>query len=304
MPVRPIFVNIFSKKVPFAEKYYFLLRLGVLGCFVGHGFWGLTQKTGWLPFYDVFFIPHDIAFFTMTIVGAVDIAIGLLGFLYPTFAVLVWATVWTLFTAMLRPAANMGVSEFFERGGNYGVPIAFLALYLWQSKIPRWKDLLDEPKFISEENLKRQYFILKLSLGFLLMGHGGFGLFLKKEMLISHFASVGIHMGTAGLQGLGLFEILLGMAIIVRPTISLLGFILIWKIFSESLYVTSGRWIDIFETIERFGDYVIPIMLILVIKQLRNANFLKIKKDISQIKRPKLSEDLNPYSKESFLRAD
>jgi hypothetical protein len=35
-------VNIFSARESAAEKVHFLLRVGVLGCFVGHGLWGVA----------------------------------------------------------------------------------------------------------------------------------------------------------------------------------------------------------------------------------------------------------------------
>src|SRR5262245_48677538 len=42
--------------------------------------------------------------------------------------VLLHLTVWGLWTAALRPLAGEAVWEFFERAGNYGVSLAFLAL--------------------------------------------------------------------------------------------------------------------------------------------------------------------------------
>jgi hypothetical protein len=49
---------------------------------------------------------------------------------------------------------------------------------------------------------------------------------------------------------------------------------LVWKVLTELLYVTDGGLLNIFEFIERWGDYGIPVAMIMIInyqKSQRNA---------------------------------
>jgi hypothetical protein len=105
-------------------------------CFVGHGAWGVITKAGWLPFYGVFGIGPAMAWKTMPLVGALDITLGATVLLFPFRALLGYLVAWTLFTALLRPAAGMGWWEFLERAGNYGPPLAFLLIARAQRR--RW----------------------------------------------------------------------------------------------------------------------------------------------------------------------
>jgi hypothetical protein len=64
----------------------------------------------------------------MPLIASMDILTGLLVLFYPVRALLIWATVWTLWTALLRPPTGEGPWEFLERAGNYGVPMALSCL--------------------------------------------------------------------------------------------------------------------------------------------------------------------------------
>ncbi|WP_428666317.1 hypothetical protein [Runella sp.] len=260
----PIFINPFSSKQSFEEKLFFWLRFGVLGCFVGHGFWGIVTKKGWVPFFKVFFINEATAFDFMPFVGGLDILIGLVGFFYPNRAVLLWASFWTLFTAMLRPSAGMGMSEFFERAGNFGVPVLFLLLYgtpriserkLWLEKLTPLTQITVQQTYLIE-------WVMRLSLFSLLTGHGGLGFFMKHPVLFKNLTGLGLSMSDTGLQMFGILEIILGFLVLFKPRIpGILLFICFYKLAFEMLFPIAGRPIDIFETIERMGDYVVPIIL-------------------------------------------
>jgi hypothetical protein len=264
-------VNVFSARETAEEKVHFLLRVGVLGCFVGHGIWGVLGKTSWLTFIEVFFIPPRVGVHLLPVVGAVDIAIGVWAFLVPMRSVLAWATFWAFFTACLRPAAGMGMSEFFERAGNYGIPLAFLAMYARPATLRDWFEHL-RPK-ADAERMRLVRVILTVSIASLLMGHGGLAFFMKKAGLIRHFAAIGVTLTPEQLQLFGLFEMGLGLLVLLRPRwAGLMAFVLVYKLATESLHPVAGRWIDTLETIERMGDYVAPAaVMVLLAAERRDA---------------------------------
>ena len=260
-----VWANPFSSSLSFEEKLFFWLRFGVLGCFVGHGSWGIITKTGWLPFFEVYFINAQTAFSFMPIIGVMDILVGILVFLFPNRPLLIWAAFWTLFTALLRPSAGMGMSEFFERAGNYGVPIAFLALYGMPRKKEDWFEILRPLSSVSAPSLRTFELILRLSLFSLLAGHGSLALFKMSPLIHTHLNYLGFDITLSQLQLFGLFEIGLGLLVLLWPRLTgLLIFILVWKLSTELIFPFAGKPIDILETIERMGDYVIPVILMLV----------------------------------------
>jgi hypothetical protein len=266
MQIARPWVNVFSASEPVEEKLHFLLRVGVLGCFVGHGIWGLLGKKAWLPFFHVFFLPDSVAVHLMPVVGAIDIAIAFWVFLAPMRSVLAWATFWTFFTAFLRPSAGMGMSEFFERAGNFGIPLAFLGMFPRPTTLREWFEPLRAS--VDAERLRLVRWILTLSIASLLIGHGGLAFFLKSALLMHHFASIGVTLTPGQLQLFGLFEMALGVLVLARPRwTSLMAFVLVYKLATELLHPVTGRWIDVLETVERMGDYVAPLAVIVLLKE-------------------------------------
>ncbi len=260
-------VNIFSARESTSDKVHFLLRASVLVCFAAHGTWGILGKKAWLPFFAVFSVPEQTAIHLLPLVGTIDIAIGICLFFAPMPALLAWATFWTLFTALLRPLAGMGMSEFFERAGNYGIPLALLVMVLR-----------------GEDRLRLVRWILTASIASLLIGHGGLAFFLHKASLLNHFASIGLTLTPAQFQLFGLFEIALGILVLVRPRwMGLMVFVLAWKLATESLHPVAGRWIDILETLERAGDYVAPLAVIVlgVRRQSRRSGKRALTKEVA-----------------------
>jgi hypothetical protein len=245
-----------------------LLRLGCALCFVGHGAWGVITKAGWLPFYGVFGIPASVAWKTMPVIGAVDVTLGLIVLLLPFRALLVYLVFWTVFTALLRPAAGLGWWEFLERGGNYGPPLALLLIAGEQTH--RWFQRV-EPRPLSPKTLRHVAWVLRGSIALLLVGHGGFELFQQKKMLLEQWRAVGIPASGLFLRVLGAAEIGLGLWALARPSRGLLLVIAYWKIASELLYPITGRLRDTWEWVERAGDYVAPFALIVVLLLLTQA---------------------------------
>ena len=246
-------------------KLYWLLRMAVAWCFVGHGAFGLINggKPEWLAYFHVVGIPDWAAWRLMPLIGTLDIAIGLLTLFHPLRAVLLWAACWGVWTASLRPLAGQGVWEFFERAGNYGVPLALLLL----SGLPRARrDLVGQealPRPLDPARAARLAWVLRVSTALLLVGHGGFGAFMGKPNWVGYLGALGI--GADGVARLSLvpligwFEIALGLAVLARPAGPFLLFAFAWKVGTESLRLLVGE--PVFEFIERGGSYGAPLAL-------------------------------------------
>lgn len=247
---------------------HWVLRIGAAMCFIGHGAFGIRMKPDWVGYFLSLGVAEGTAYRLMPIVGTVDILMGIFVLLSPTRAVLLWMTFWGTFTALLRPWSGEPFWETLERAGNYGVPMAFLAMSGWARTWREWfEPITPAPRdSFSPARLDRTAMILRLATGLLLIGHGGFGAFMHKNMLAGHYASAGLGAfpgGPAALVSLvGWAELLLGAAVILTPVPILLGFVFLWKIATELLYPASGSpW---WEFIERGGSYAAPLGLLIL----------------------------------------
>lgn len=246
---------------------HWILRVGALWCFVGHGAFGIIGKAGWLPYYRVFGVSDSLAWDSMPIIGAIDIAIGILILVRPMRAVLVYAIFWTALTALLRPLAGQGLwQEVFERGGNYGLPLALLLLVgLGNWTLRSWFERA-LPRELTLELTKVLAWTLRISIALLLVGHGGFGItHLHDKEWIAYLGVLGVGPDTASPQliaTLGWFEVALGLALLVKPYRGLILFVLAWKLGTEFLRPLAGE--PMWEFVERGGDYFLPIALFLV----------------------------------------
>jgi len=253
------------------SKIHLILRISSSLCFIGHGAWGIITKAEWLPFFAVFNISHHTSYFLMPLIGMVDIFLGILILLRPYRWVMFYMVVWAVFTALLRPLAGFGYWEFVERAGNYGAPFAFLILC---GKPLQWKIYFTKIEFPAlDKSLANQLiFYLKIFTALLLIGHGGYGAFDQKPMLIEHFRSIGFTFTLINevdfIICFGLFEIALGVIVFIRPLPNIIIFIVAWKILSEFLYVLHGPFLfQIFEFIERWCSYGVPLALYYLIKE-------------------------------------
>lgn len=236
-----------------------ILRTGVALCFIGHGAYGIITKSGWLPYFAVAGISEPTAWKLMPWVGAMDITIGFLAFVWPCRALFVWAAAWAAWTALLRPLAGQGWSEFFERAGNYGVPLACLAAVGlaggWFSRLPEtWPALTAGARH-------RLAWTLRLTTVTLLLGHAGCALLLQKAALAQHYAVFGPADPAAVMHAAGWAEVALAALVLLRPIPALLGFVAVWKLGTESLFLTSGAVAPFFEVVERGGSYIAPLAL-------------------------------------------
>lgn len=247
-------------------KIWFLLRLGVCAEFIGHGAFGVITKEGWLPYFAVWGIPEGPAWKLMPIVGTTDIVLGLLAFFAPRKALILFMAAWGLMTAFLRPLAGEPVSELFERSYNYAVPFAMFLMILWDAnKRHGWMHWVKNVPTLSTEHWRIMSWLLRISIAVFLIAHGAFGAFDGKAGLMKHYDNTGISalFGSTGaaMTGIGWFEIVLGIAVLLAPVAPLLFFVCAWKIFSESLFIFSGAFFGGFEFIERGASMVAPIAL-------------------------------------------
>jgi len=261
--------------VPLATRLHWVLRVSVAGEFIGHGLVGTSRPAAWLPYFHLFGFNNHFARTTMPIIGSWDITIGVLVLFLPLRWMLLWTSVWGLFTALLRPAAGQGWWEFVERGGNYGPPFALLLLTgvdaNWRS--PRYLlQRVSSRPLLTPKKARQLQWILRVSVALLLIGHGGIGVF-NHPGWASYFRLFGVDRAAVQAHSLiaivGWGEIALGFAVLIRPFPALLLFVLGWKVFSELLRPIAGEHVGQF--IERFGDYCAPIALILVLRYLKRT---------------------------------
>jgi len=179
--------------------------------------------------------------------------------------VLLHLTVWGLWTAALRPLSGDVVWEFCERAGNYGVPLAFLVLAGVPRRLRRWFTpvWLSTISPLTIDSARVMHKVLLVTTCLLLLGHGMLGAINNKPALAAHYASIGLQDiavdGITLTQLIGGLEIVLAGAILAAPLPSLLIGICLWKMGTETLFMTSGSLL--FEWIERAGSYMAPLAL-------------------------------------------
>jgi hypothetical protein len=244
-----------------------VLRVGVAGCFIGHGAFGIITKAAWVPYFAVGGVSEPLAWKLMPVVGTMDVLMGVLALVWPCRALYIWAALWATWTALLRPLAGEPVWEAIERAGNYGVPFALLAVVgpdgALFTRLPfRWPQL---------EPAKRALLvlILRLTTAALLVGHGGLGLIAHKAGLAKHYAALGFSQPASLVPAIGAFEFFLAALVLLRPRPGLFVAICVWKIATESLFLVAGS--PAWELIERFGSYAAPLALVLLLAPRRAA---------------------------------
>jgi hypothetical protein len=243
-----------------------IFRIGVSAEFIGHGAFGIITKESWIPYFNLFGIDRATGFATMPIVGAIDISFGVLAFVMPLRALLLWMTFWGIFTATIRPLSGESWFELPERTYNFGIAFCFLYLAGFPTKLREWFTPIVPSKLptLTKPRAHTLGIILRLIIVGFLIGHGGYGAFLHKEVQMYHFASIGLGGNVISplllVTIVGWLEFILAVAVLIKPTYTLLVFVLAWKLFTEFLFPMSGA--PIFEFIERGGAYAAPLALI------------------------------------------
>src|SRR6185503_18983179 len=200
-----------------SNTLHWVLRLGIFMCFLGHGSFGILAKPEWTTLFSVAGIPSDAALRLMPFIGLHDLTIAALVLASPRPLVLLWATIWCLWTAALRPIVGLGMWEFLERAGNYGPPLALLLLQPWPRSWREWIAPI-KPGPASAEGLRRCGLALRVTIALLLVGHAGFGAFQHKADLLNMYSTAGLpaSVGSVSLgPAIGWFELLLAAAVLL-----------------------------------------------------------------------------------------
>lgn len=251
-----------------ARRLQLLLRVSMAGTYIGHGAFGVIGKAAWVPYFNLFGLSESQAWALMPVVGILDITLGILILAWPTRAVMLHLACWGVLTASFRPLVGEGTwQEVFERAGNYCVPLALLVLTGWGGdSITAWFRRVRETPSLTLAKARAMHWILRGGTALLLIGHGGFGVWMHKQVWLDYFGALGIGAETVAdlrlLYVVGWFEIGLGLAVLYKPARGLLGFVCAYKVGSELLRPAAGEpW---WEFIERAGSYVAPVALIMV----------------------------------------
>lgn len=241
-----------------------ILRIGVFMCFLGHGSFAIVAKPEWVSFFSVVGIPEGVAVHIMPWIGLLDVTVAALALASPRPLVFLWAAIWCTWTATLRPLSGLGMWEFWVRGCNYGIPLAFLALHPWPRSLREWVDPIT-PGVVTVERLRISSFLLRVAIALALIGHAGLAAFQQNAALLGMYEKVGLPRTVEGIalgSAIGWFELALAAAVLVRPFRGLLVFVCVYKVMSALLHPATGSYW--WEFIERGADYTAPIALILV----------------------------------------
>src|SRR5579859_1645251 len=122
------------------DKLYWILRLGVVVEFYGHGAFGVFQggRVQWLPYFAVVGISSEWAWKLMPWVGIADCIVATITLLSPRRIVLLYAAVWGFWIALVRPLAGQGIWQWAQESVNFGVPFALLYLSGWGTGVRAW----------------------------------------------------------------------------------------------------------------------------------------------------------------------
>lgn len=110
------------------KKAIFILRIAVAGEFLGHGVFAIQAKEGWIKYFTALGFSFDFAVSALPVIGVVDVVSAFIVLVKPIRAVLLWMTLWGLWTAILRPIGGDPIWDFVERSANWGAPLAILVL--------------------------------------------------------------------------------------------------------------------------------------------------------------------------------
>jgi hypothetical protein len=247
-----------------------VLRIGAALCFIGHGVFGLLRKEAWLPFFALVGLGPEAAHYLMPLIGAIDIAMGILAIVSPRPIVFAYMAVWAIWTGALRPLTGDSLAELTERAGNYGVPMALLLMAAPRASLRAWLARVHTTELPEIDHARLGRLLLAVTV-LLLAGHGFIGIN-GSVLLAGHYESIGL----AGslVSTIGAMEISAALALALRPGVVLALAICAWKLATESLFLVAGA--PVWEFVERGGSYVAPLALAMVlVAQRRNVPLVR-----------------------------
>lgn len=111
-----------------------VLRIAVAGEFLGHGVFAIQGKKQWVGWISQMTgVDTSLATQLLLLVGLSDILVAAIVLVKPFRPILLWASFWGFWTALVRPLVGEPIWDFIERFANWGAPLA-LYLILGKSK--------------------------------------------------------------------------------------------------------------------------------------------------------------------------
>lgn len=114
-----------------SKKIEWILRVGVAGEFFGHGMLAIGGKADWIAWIGkIISVSTPTATNLLLLIGISDLIVAAIVLVRPMRPVLLWATFWGFWTALLRPVVmylgvtNVGWLDFIERFANWAAPLA------------------------------------------------------------------------------------------------------------------------------------------------------------------------------------
>ena len=109
--------------------FTWILRIGVCGTFIGHGYNAIQVKSAWIKLITSVGFTDSFARSAMPIIGFADMIVALLALANPSRYLFYWAAFWCTITAVSRVIAGEGVQELLERFANIACPLVLGFLY-------------------------------------------------------------------------------------------------------------------------------------------------------------------------------
>ena len=88
----------------------------------------VSVNTDWIHYLNTVGISDEVAIKIMPVIGIIDILVALIVLIRPLKPVVIYAAVWALLTALMRPISGEPILEFVERTANWAVPLALYFL--------------------------------------------------------------------------------------------------------------------------------------------------------------------------------
>ena len=116
-----------------------ILRVAVAGEFIGHGLLAIGNKADWIGWIQRFGIADPVlAKQLLFAIGVIDVVAAFVMLVKPFPAILLGATFWAFWTALVRPLVGVGWLDFVERSANWGAPLALLFVIGWPKALKEW----------------------------------------------------------------------------------------------------------------------------------------------------------------------
>lgn len=116
----------------------------------------------------------------------------------------------------------------------------------------------------ANERLTRAHWILRLGASACFIGHGAFGI-IRKAAWVPYFGVVGIpsELAYTLMPVVGTVDIAMGIAVLLSPRPIVLVYMVVWALWTATLRPLTGE--AVYETLERAGNYGVPLALLLVV---------------------------------------